>query len=213
MILSFFLYLLTLICIMLSNSGFMEATKSVYHQSKSAIEEEASHINRAKKDARFFAPIYKKYHSQILRFAYQRLDDKTAATDLTQQIFLKAMQNLSKYENRGLPFSSWLYRIAINELNQLFRNNKKLRTIALNEQITQGLVTEMEDEELSEKKTLIGACLKQLSADDFQLIEMRFFENRPFKEIGEMLNITENNSKVKTYRILKKLKAILQETK
>ena len=187
----------------------MEAIKSVYHQSKSAIQEETEQIAKAKKDARYFEPVYKKYHSQILRFAYQRLDDYDLACDMTQQIFLKALQNLSKYESRGLPFSSWLYRIASNELNQLFRDNQKLRTIALNENISKGLIEEMEDENLQQKLSQLGTCLKQLSKDDFQYIEMRFFEKRPFKEIAEIMNITENNCKVKTYRILNKLKEIL----
>lgn len=191
----------------------MEVTNSIYHQSKSAIGEESIHIDKAKKDARSFEPIYKKYHAQILRFTFQRIDDKDLAIDLTQQIFLKALQNLHKYENRGLPFSSWLYRIACNELNQFFRDNKKLRTIAFNDSISQGLVEEMEDEELAQKKQSLGACLQKLSKEDFQLIEMRFFEKRPFQEIGEILNLTENNCKVKTYRILKKLKELLQAAK
>jgi len=43
------------------------------------------------------------------------------------------------------------------------------------------------------------------------MIELRIFESRPFKEIGEILSITENNAKVRFYRIIDKLKKIYQE--
>ena len=139
-----------------------------------------------------------------------RLDDKDLAIDIAQQVFLKAIENLQKYEFRGLPFSSWLYRIAINELNQLFRKNKKMRTINLNESITSDLIHEMEDEEFALHKERLAIILKKISAAEFQLIEMRFFEKRPFVEIGELLDITENNAKVKTYRVIQKLKILFK---
>lgn len=188
----------------------MKQESSTYHQSKSAIELEHEIVEKAKIYARDFAPLYKKYHAPILQFVYLRLDDKEVAIDITQQVFLKAMQNLHKYEFRGLPFSSWLYRIAMNELNQLFRSNKKMRTINLNETITGNLANEMEDEELALHKETLGLVLKKLTAEEFQLIEMRFFEKRPFKEIGEVLELTENNAKVKTYRIIQKLKDLFK---
>ena len=188
----------------------MKQESSIYHQSKSAIELEHDIVEKAKKDARDFAPIYKKYHAPILQFVYLRLDDKDLAIDVTQQVFLKAIENLQKYEFRGLPFSSWLYRIAINELNQLFRKNKKMRTINLNESITSDLIHEMEDEEFALHKEKLAIILKKISAADFQLIEMRFFEKRPFSEIGELLDITENNAKVKSYRVIQKLKILFK---
>lgn len=188
----------------------MKQESSIYHQSKSAIELEHDIVEKAKNNARDFAPIYKKYHAPILQFVYLRLDDKDLAIDITQQVFLKAIENLQKYEFRGLPFSSWLYRIAINELNQLFRKNKKMRTINLNESITSDLIHEMEDEEFALHKERLAIILKKISAADFQLIEMRFFEKRPFVEIGELLDITENNAKVKTYRVIQKLKILFK---
>ena len=188
----------------------MKQESSIYHQSKSAIELEHDIVEKAKNNARDFAPIYKKYHAPILQFVYLRLDDKDLAIDITQQVFLKAIENLQKYEFRGLPFSSWLYRIAINELNQLFRKNKKMRTINLNESITSDLIHEMEDEEFALHKERLATILKKISAAEFQLIEMRFFEKRPFVEIGELLDITENNAKVKTYRAIQKLKILFK---
>ena len=52
------------------------------------------------------------------------------------------------------------------------------------------------------------ACLSQLKENDMQLIELRFFEKRSFREMGEILDLTENNAKVKTFRALEKLKQL-----
>jgi RNA polymerase sigma-70 factor (ECF subfamily) len=53
--------------------------------------------------------------------------------------------------------------------------------------------------------------LDYLKEDDLEIIEMRFFEQRPFKEIADILNITESNAKVRTYRILERLKKIMMK--
>lgn len=158
-----------------------------------------------------FQPLYEKYYTQILKFVYQRVTTKDDAYDITQQVFLQAMISLNKYELRGFPFSSWLYRIAINELNQAFRKNEKQRGINLEEKHLKEIVSEMNEEDVEEKERILLEALTTLEEEDFQLVEMRFFEKRAFKEIGEILNITEANAKMKLYRILDKLKPILEK--
>lgn len=180
-----------------------------YHQSKDQIQTEAQIIKRSKDDPKAFKPIYDKYFGQIMQFIYNRLDEKELAADLTQQVFLKALKNLSKYEFKGLPFSSWLYRIATNELNEVFRKNSRLKTINLSDVTVSNLQEEMPDEDLKEKLLQLKSKLKLLTESDFRILELRFFEERAFKEIGEILEITENNAKVKTYRALDKLKQLL----
>jgi RNA polymerase sigma-70 factor (ECF subfamily) len=90
------------------------------------VHDDAALVLAAQQDPREFEPLYSKYYEPILRFVYKRLDTKSEAYDVTSQVFLSALQNLSKYEDRGFPFSSWLYRIAINELNQFFRKKQPL---------------------------------------------------------------------------------------
>ena len=157
--------------------------------------------------------LYNKYYEPILVFVYQRVDSKDAAFDITQQVFLKAMINLSKYEFKGVPFSAWLYRMAINDLNQIFRNNKTQRAINVDIDSVEEMIEEMQEENKEEKHQLIVNALTELDDEEVQLIEMRFFEKRAFKEVGEILNITENNAKVKLYRVLDKLKKTITANK
>ena len=165
-------------------------------------------ILAAQKDLQLFSALYERYYAQILKFVYQRVTTKEDAYDITQQIFLQAMLSLHKYEIRGFPFSSWLYRIALNEMNQLFRKNKKQRGINLQEKHLKSIVEELGEPGDEERENAILAALTGLPQDDFELVEMRFFEARPFKEIAEILNVSEANAKMKLYRILEKIKPI-----
>src|ERR1700733_995474 len=90
---------------------------------------EEAEIDAAKENPRLFSVLYSRYYEPVFRFIYQRLDSKDLASDICAQVFLKAMTHLHTYRHQGLPFVCWLYRIAGNELKQLFRKNSRHRTI------------------------------------------------------------------------------------
>jgi len=181
-----------------------------YHVPPPEIIQEEEYINAAKKDPKNFEPLYKKYFEQIYRFVYQRLDDKNTANDITQQVFINALVNIKKYEHRGLPFSSWLYRVAINELNKWFRSQKADRTINIETAGLENLYEEIEEQPYAEYNEKLKTILTELDPDNLLLVEMRFFEKRSFKEIGDILEITENNAKVRLYRLLDRFKKVLK---
>ncbi|MES2140096.1 MAG: sigma-70 family RNA polymerase sigma factor [Bacteroidota bacterium] len=187
----------------------IEASK--YHLTKTDIVNEQGLIDAAKKDPKDFAVLYEAYYEQIFRYIYQRLDNKEHAFDATQQVFLKAMDNLHKYEYRGVPFASWLYRIAFSELNNLFRQQKAQRTVNIDSVSVYSIIGELEETKIDlYHDKIVSIISEQLEEDQLQLIEMRFFEKRSFKEMAEILDITENNAKVKTYRVLDILKKSLK---
>lgn len=167
---------------------------------------EAQLVAAAQKDIRRFEPLYNHYHEPVVRFLARRLDDQEQAFDLASQVFLKAMQSLPKYEQRGLPFGSWLFRIARNELYNHFKQAPQDRAISIETREMGIMAEEMEEHSLEPYMDKMIAAIAELPEDDLQMIEMRYFEKRAYKEIGEILEMTENNAKVKTYRILEKLK-------
>lgn len=167
-------------------------------------------VEAAKKRPEAFEPLYKKYFEPVYRFVYQRLDDTDTAKDITQQVFINAMVNLKKYEYRGLPFSSWLYRIAINELNKFFNKNKAHRTLNIETEGLDEMMEEMQEDRFEEYYPLLEKAMLDMEPENLAMIEMRFFEKRSFKEIGEILDITENNAKVRLYRLLDKIKNVLR---
>ena len=90
-------------------------------------------VEAAKKNPAHFAPLYDKYFEQIFIYIIKKTQNEELTGDLTSQVFLKAILNISKYEDRGYPFSSWLYKIASNEVNLHFRKTNKTNEVEIKE--------------------------------------------------------------------------------
>lgn len=178
----------------------------LYHHTEEKLQKELQLVKAAQRDPERFAPLYDKYYEQIFRYIYQRMDDKDLAFDVTSQVFLKAMNNIERYEYRGVPFSSWLYRIAKSEVYQSFREKKTKRTVNVDSIQLEGFIEEWEEDTTDENRKILLTVISTLKETEVQLIEMRYFEKRSYREIGEILELTENNAKVKTHRVINKMK-------
>lgn len=170
---------------------------------------ESELITKAKEDRKYFGPLYDRYFDQIFRFVFVRMGGKEdEAGDITQHVFIKAMANLDKYEDRGFPFTSWLYRIAQNEVSMFFRKQKKNYTVPIDENRIQDLADEanLASSYMStNEQEMLIAVLNSLEQEHLDLIELRFFHGMSFKEIAEIYNVTEANAKMRTYRILERI--------
>lgn len=168
-------------------------------------------IRRAKNDPADFRPLYEKYYRQLYGYVFKKVHDKHVTGDLLSNVFTKALVNLPKYEHRSYPFSSWLYRIAINEVTDYFRRSSHVRMIPVEDCYLQGLSEEMEFDidRYQELESHLIQAIQSLRNEDLTLIELRFFEKRSYQEISELTGLTANNAKVRTYRILKKLRKLI----
>ncbi len=164
-------------------------------------------IAKAQRDHRHFGPLYEHYFEQMYRFVYKRLGgNEEIAGDLTQQTFIKAMANLSKYEDRGLPFSAWLYRIAQNEVNMYFRSQKKAYTVEITDRMLVAVLEEAGNSNYTQEDLdQLIETINNLEESHADLIELRFFQELSFKEIADIYGISEANAKMKTYRLLEKI--------
>jgi len=190
----------------------MQGNKGLYHQTEQQLNSEQEIIEAAKKDLLHFKKLYNKYYEQIFRYVYQRMDDKDTAHDVTSQVFLKSMNNLNKFKYKGVPFSAWLFRIASNEVIQFYKDKKSERTVQIQTDYLQDIVAN-ESELRREQLSIVIEEIAELPAKELELIELRYFEKRPFKEISQILNITESNAKVRIHRIVAKLKQSLKNNR
>lgn len=183
-------------------------------QTENQLQQENLLIEAAKKNPRHFGAIYDKYYRQIFLFVFKRTSDEDITGDIVAQVFAKAMASLDKYEFRGVPFAAWLYRIASNEVNQHFRSQKGERTVSLDKTNIERIMTEADDIDGEQHKEhyikVMLETLPELEPEEVQIIELRFFEDLPFKEVAFIIGITENNAKVRVYRILERLRKRLE---
>ena len=189
----------------------MSSTASGERKSDDELNVEWQEVQAAQVNPRAFRPLYQRYYEPIFRFIYRRCEDEATAADLCSQVFLKALKKLDTYEFRGLPFSAWLYRIASNEVTMFYRQQKRERTVSADTSLYHQLVDEdsIGNDDSSDQESLehtLRLALQTLKPEELSLIELRFFEQRPFAEIADVLDITEANAKMRTYRILGRLR-------
>lgn len=170
------------------------------------IRQEESIIERSKSDPNAFGELYEKYFDRIFNYILRQTDDETLTADLCSQTFVNALNNLARYEYRGFPFSAWLYKIAGNEVNKHYRKNKGKKIFSIEELKVRELVeqgAEGWDEELINQ---VIQYMNELPTEMIQVLELRFFEDKDFKEIAFILDMTESGAKMRTYRALDKLR-------
>ena len=94
------------------------------------MQDEQSLVRRAqRKDSEALAQLYEAYFDKIFRYIAMRIRNEMEAEDMTQQVFMKMLQAISSYKNQGVPFSSWIYRIAHNLVVDYLRQQNKKATV------------------------------------------------------------------------------------
>ncbi len=181
---------------------------ALYHQAPEKIKTEFDWIEQAKLDPQKFGRLYNKYYDQIFRYVNQRVTCIDLAADVTSQVFFKAFCNLHKYQFKGVPFGSWLYRIAKSEIYQAFRDQSKQQTSNFDSLEFATFFDSYHEEDSEENIQRLQLCLKELKDAELEIIRLRFYQKQSFKEIGDFLGISENNAKVKCFRSVSKLKKL-----
>lgn len=176
------------------------------------MEQDIKLIEDAKKDPQKFVVLYDKYFDQIYRYIYRRVSDKDTVEDLASQTFYDAISHLQSYEWRGFPFSSWLYKIAHNNILKWYRDHHKMHTVEIDaaHQIADLHADQKEDAMKKEQSQEIQKVLQQLDPDEQEIIRLKYFEEVSNIEIAEIMGLSPNNIGVKIYRTLKKLKQLLK---
>ncbi len=173
--------------------------------SELTIQREWNEVQAAQKDPAQFRPLYTRYFEPVFRYLFRRTGDESISADLCQQVFLKALQKLHSYRFKGVPFSAWLFRIARNELGQYYRETAKQRVLSVDDQALENIAVELDYSQEQDLQSWMIYSLDELEQEDLELIELRFFEQRPYKEISNILEISESSAKVRVHRILKRL--------
>jgi RNA polymerase sigma-70 factor (ECF subfamily) len=176
------------------------------------LEEERRSIELSKIDPSHFRPLYEKYFKTIFRFVFQKTGDKETTADIVSQVFVKALTNLHGYKYMGFPFSAWLCRIATNEVMQHFRQSAKHRCVSIDEQMLEHICEDAQGPDIEELKYNIEKIIHELDYGEVQILELRYFENKSYKEIAFILQSTETNVKTKAWRIIEKIRKKLSKT-
>lgn len=186
------------------------------------IPEEKDLISRAKKDPQAFGEIFDMYHDNIFGYVMRRVGNIQITQDVVSETFFKALDRLWQFNWRGISISSWLFRIANNEINQHFRK-KDNKAYSLDEFMEEnGFDIESDvnilEEVIEQEKELMRAEewrkarveIENLPKKYQEVITLRYFEDKKIKEIAEILNKKEGTIKSLLSRGISKLNDSMQ---
>ena len=172
-------------------------------------ESESDLISLASKgNAEAFGILYEKYIDQIYNYIYFRTSNGKDAEDICSRVFLRALRHIERYEDRGYPFSAWLYRIAHNLVVNWYRDSERSEEISISEQYPPPTIegTVEEKIEKQDEASHLMAIINSLPEDRKELLILKHVEDLTNYEIGQIMDRTEGAIKALYHRTLESLR-------
>lgn len=158
-------------------------------------------IEAAQRDRQRFADLYDRHFEQVWAFVVRRVRDRAEAEDVTAETFRSALQNLPRYEWRGVPFAAWLYRIAANEIAD--RAKLASRELPIEHEPAAAELDQVEH------RASLFRHVRALPAAQREVIVKRFAEERSIAETAQLMGRSEGAVKQLQFRALEALRARL----
>lgn len=171
-------------------------------------------VEKAKNgDRESFGEIYDLFADKLFKYISIKIQDKTQAEDILQEVFVKAWKNLYTLRNEKLQFSAWMYRITSNTVNDYFR--KIYREPEPVELTTAHDVAEdipsLDEEDDTTKRELLGKIIKKLPSQYQEILELRFTQELSIEETARILKKSNLAIRLMQYRALRSLKKHLKD--
>ena len=160
-------------------------------------------------DPEAFGELYQRHVRKIYNYIYYRTGNYHDAEDLTAKVFQRAMRHVAKFEDKGVPSTAWLYRIAHNLVANWHRDLSRRPVVPLDQHVAVSEMTEYPESEAVtlEETELLLTIVRQLPPDRQQLLILKFVERMSNSEIGDVMGRSEGAVKSLYHRTLNALRA------
>jgi len=157
------------------------------------LADERDLVRRAQNnDKEAFAAIYEGYFDRVYRYIVLKTGNRTEAEDLTQTVFVKALDNISRFQWRGTPFAAWLFRIARNQVIDHFRKSSKRASSELPEQLADDADGPQVTAERNSEIERMVAATRDLTELQREVINLRFAAGLSIAEVARLMDKKEN---------------------
>ena len=178
-----------------------------------------------KGDTESFRLLVERYKNPLFSAAYRLIQNRDDAEDLAQEAFINAYEHLARFDQKR-SFFTWIYTICVNlTINKLKKKDYYLNERDYSDQDTENypvthknfqIEQEPEGEQRIEKerkRKLVNKLLQKISIKNRTAVILRYQEELSYREIAEVLDVSENVAKVRVHRGLEKLRALFLQEK
>jgi RNA polymerase sigma factor (sigma-70 family) len=154
--------------------------------------------------------LFERYHRALFGFLYHSTSHRSTSEDLVQTVFYRMLKYRHTFSGEG-EFRTWMYHLARNVLNDEFKKTNRLFYQENYVEISDKSYAESDLEEHLEQiesNEILQKSLLKLSNEYREVLVLSRFQELSYQEIGEILNISEANVKVRVHRAIKELRNI-----
>lgn len=167
-------------------------------------QDDQAYVAAAKQDPTAFGELYERYVDRIYGYIYHRVGNSHDAEDLTSRTFYRALSHIQDYEDKGVPFSAWLYRIAHNLMANWHRDRERRPVVALDELVVASMIEEHPEAlaELQDNVRFLREVIDELDSTRQELLVLKFNEGLSNADIGSIMGRSEGAIKSLYHRTL-----------
>jgi RNA polymerase sigma-70 factor (ECF subfamily) len=156
-------------------------------------------------DKEAITALYKAYNEAIFHYVSYRVDSQMVSEDITAEVFLRMLRGLQQYEDRGLSFGAWLFKIATNLVREHYRQNRAGYVSALTENERSSDIDPFDQVAQQEEQEQLIRALHALPSDYQDILILRFMKNLSHAEVAAILEKSETAVRSLQHRALKAL--------
>ena len=164
-------------------------------------------IEAAQKDPARFAELYESNFERVYAFVVRRVGNRAETEDVTSEVFHQALANLKRFEWRGIPFASWLFRNAANLISDRWQRSGREVTDDARLAEAQASTAEIKD---VERRATLFRLVDTLPAEQRRVVVLRFVEEKSIKEVAREIRKTEGAVKQLQFRALTTLRTRME---
>ena len=157
-------------------------------------------------DGDAFGQLFDHFHGPVYRYIASRVQRPSDAEDLTQLVFVKALEALPRYESRGVPFGGWLFRLARNTVIDFVRTRHEHAEL---EAIGERRDADAGPDDIAvfrEDLNAVTAALAALTDEQREAIALRFFAGLSAREAAEAMGKQEGTIRGLQFRAIAALR-------
>jgi RNA polymerase sigma-70 factor (ECF subfamily) len=153
--------------------------------------------------------LYEEYYDKIARYVYAHIGNKEEAEDIAGEVFLKALKSLKSYREQGVPMQRWLFRIAHNLIVDYLRKMDKRRTVPIDSVALLAIDNPADTAEKNIEFERVIEAMKQLTTEQREVINLRFFGELTSKEVSGILGKSDGAVREMQRAAIEKLRGIM----